>query len=182
MRMLNSLMGAIKGRKFSMKVNAEGKVLEVTGFKEMATSIADSMGLGEKEREQMLAKFNEQFNDKTVSDQFERVLYIFPNKEVKVGDSWQKTTTPGGAIGGKYVSNYTVKEIEGDMVTLEEKSKIDGGSPEMSMQGDITGELVVDSKTGLVVNADQQMTITTKGNDGKAMTIKGKTKIKGKAR
>jgi Family of unknown function (DUF6263) len=180
-KMLNSIFGAIKGRKFSMKVNAEGKVEEVTGFKDMAQSIVDSLHLGEKEKQQMIQQFSQQFNDQNIKDQFERVLYIFPNKEVKVGDSWQKTTTPGGVMGGKYTSTYTVSEIEGDMVTLEEKSKIDGASTAMNMKGNITGTLVIDSRSGLVVSADQDMDlkITT---DGKEMKMKGKTKIKGKAR
>jgi hypothetical protein len=181
MKMVNKLFSAIKGRKFSMKVNAEGKVEEITGFKEMAQSIVDSMGVDEKMKEQMQQQFSKQFNENNMKDQFERVLYIFPNKEVKVGDSWQKTTTPGGAMGGKYTSTYTVSEIEGDMVTLEEKSKIDGNSAAMNMKGDITGTLVIDSRSGLVVSADQDMDlkITT---EGKEMKMNGKTKIKGKAR
>jgi hypothetical protein len=181
MKMLNSLFGAIKGKKFSMKVNAEGKVEEITGFKEMAQSIVDSMGVDEKMKEQMQQQFSKQFNETSMKDQFERVLYIFPNKEVKVGDSWQKTTTPGGAMGGKYTSTYTVTEIEGDMVTLEEKSKIDGASEAMNMKGDITGTLVIDSKSGLVVSADQDMDLKM-STDGKEIKMKGKTKIKGKAR
>ena len=181
MKMLNGLLGAVKGKKFSMKVNAEGKVMEVTGFEDMAQSIADSMHLDEKKKQEMMTKFSQQFNEQSIKDQFERVLYIFPNKEVKVGDSWQKTTAPGGMMGGKYNSTYTVKEIEGDMVTLEEKSTIDGTSDKMKMSGDITGTLVVDSKTGLVVNADQEMVLTT-NTAGTEIKIKGKTKIKGKAR
>ena len=181
MKMLNGLLGAVKGRKFTMKVNAEGKVLEVQGFKEMAQSIADSMNGDEKQKEEMMSKFSQQFNEQNIKDQFERVLYIFPNKEVKVGDSWQKSTAPGGMMGGKYNSTYTVKDIEGDMVTLDEKSTIEGTSDKMKMKGDITGTLVVDSKTGLVVTADQEMIMTT-NSGGTEIKIKGKTKIKGKAR
>lgn len=181
MKMMNVILGAIKGRKFTMKVNAEGKVMEVTGFEEMAKSIADSIGGDAARRQKIMDGFNKQFSDKTVGDQFERILYIFPNKVVKVGDSWQKTTNPGGAMGGTYNSTYTVTEIEGDMVTLEEKSKIDGTSEGMTMKGTIEGTLVVDSRSGLVVNADQDMNITA-GEPGKAIEIKGKTKIKGKAR
>jgi hypothetical protein len=181
MKMVNRLFGAIKGKKFTMKVNAEGKVEEVTGFKEMAQSIVDSMGVDEKMKEQMQQQFSKQFNEQSLKDQFERFLYIFPNKDVKVGDSWQKTTTPGMAMGGKYVSTYTVSEIEGDMVTVEEKSKIEGASEAMDMKGDITGTLVIDSKTGLVVNADQDMDLIMNA-EGKEIKMKAKSKIKGKAR
>ena len=181
MKMLNGLLGAIKGKKFIIKANAEGKIVSVEGFKDMAASIVDSMHLDEAQRQQMMTQFGKQFNDQNIKDQFERVLYIFPNKEVKVGDSWQKITNPGGAMAGKYTSDYTVSEIEGDMVTLEEKSKIEGGSPEMDLKGTITGTLVIDSKTGLVVNADPDMKITT-SKGGQSITIIGKTKVKGKAR
>jgi len=104
MKMINSILGAIKGRKFTMKVNAEGRIEEVAGLAGMAQAIVDSTGVDEKMKEQMKQEFDKQFNEKNVKEQFERVLYIFPNKEVKVGDTWQKTTTPGGPMGGKYTS------------------------------------------------------------------------------
>lgn len=178
--MLNKVMAAIKGKKFSMRVNAEGEIQQVSGLKEMAESIVGSMGFDEKMKERMVQQLNQQFNDQNMKDQFERFLYIFPNKNVKVGDSWQKTTTPGGPMGGKYNSTYTVSEIEGDMVTLEEKSKIENTSSR-DVKGDITGTLVVDSRSGLVVAADQDMDLKINAG-GKEMTMKGKTKIKGKAR
>ena len=178
---VNAILGAVKGKKFSMKVDAEGKVLDVTGLQNMATSIVDSMGLNEAEKAQMIQKFSQQFNDKSIKEQFERVLYIFPNKEVKVGDSWTKTTTPSGPMGGKYTSTYTVKDIEGDMVTLEEKSTVNGAEEKVKMTGTINGTLVVDSKSGLVVSADQDINMTTT-TEGKTIKLKGKTKIKGIAR
>ena len=50
MKMMNQLFGAIKGQKFTMKVNAEGKVQEVTGFENMAKQIVDSWDLDEEEK------------------------------------------------------------------------------------------------------------------------------------
>lgn len=181
MKMINSILGAIKGRKFTMKVNAEGRIEEVAGLAGMAQAIVDSTGVDEKMKEQMKQEFDKQFNEKNVKEQFERVLYIFPNKEVKVGDTWQKTTTPGGPMGGKYTSTYKVTDIEGDMVTLEENSKIEGLSTEMNMKGTIAGSLVVDSRSGLVVSANQDMNMTI-NTEGKEVKVVGKTKIKGVAR
>ena len=44
------------------------------------------------------------------------------------------------------------------MVTLEENTKIESKEEEMiSLKGDMTGTIVVDSRYGLVVNADQDM-------------------------
>lgn len=182
MKMLNGLLGAIKGRQFTMKINAEGKVLEVLGFEEMAKSIVDSLGVGGAKGQQMIEQFNQQFNEESIKDQFERVLYIFPNKEIKVGDSWEKKSSSlGGVAKGEYNSIYTVTDIEGDMVTLDEKSTIKTNEEDAKMSGKILSKLIVDSKTGLVVSADMDMTITTQA-EGQSFDLKAKTKIKGKAR
>jgi hypothetical protein len=183
MKMVNRLFSAIKGRQFQLKVNAEGKVLEVTGMQELASSIIDSMGLDQdapEMKEKMREAFSKQFNDADVKSQFERILYIFPNKEVKVGDSWEKNTSMSGQMPAKYNSTYTVKEIEGDMVTLEENSKITSSNEKMEMDGKVKGTLIVDSRSGLVVSADQNMNITAK-MQGTSFDIKAVTKVKGKA-
>jgi len=67
------------------------------------------------------------------------------------------------------------------MVTLEENSKIEGLSTEMNMKGTIAGSLVVDSRSGLVVSANQDMNMTI-NTEGKEVKVVGKTKIKGVAR
>lgn len=183
LKLVNRMFSAIKGKQFVLKVNGEGKVLEVTGMRELAQSIMDSMGsMGDdpEMKAKMKQSFDKQFNEADIKSQFERVLYIFPNKEVKVGDTWEKSTSMGAQTPANYKSTYTVKDIEGDMVTLDEKSTIVGNNEGVDMDGKVKGTLVVDSRSGLVVSADQDMDITTK-TEGQTFTIKAKTKVKGKA-
>ena len=180
-KMINKMFGAIKGQQFTMKVDQEGKILSVDGFENIGKLLADSLDLNEKDRGDMMKQFNEQFNAKSTKSQFERFFYIFPNKEVKVGDSWQKNSEISGPAGGKYASTYKVTEIEGDMVTLEETTKIESEDEKINLKGDIKGTLVIDSKSGLVVSADQDMKMATDVG-GMKFEINGKTKIKGKAR
>ena len=180
-KMINKMLGAIKGQQFTMKVDQEGKILSVDGFENIGKLLADSLDLNEKDRGDMMKQFNEQFNAKSTKSQFERFFYIFPNKEVKVGDSWQKNSEISGPAGGKYASTYKVTEIEGDMVTLEETTKIESEDEKINLKGDIKGTLVIDSKSGLVVSADQDMKMATDVG-GMKFEINGKTKIKGKAR
>jgi hypothetical protein len=183
MKILNALFGAIKDQSFSMKVNAEGKVMEVTGFENMAKKIVDSLGIEGAEKEKMMQQFNKQFNAEQMKSQFERMWYIFPNKEVKVGDSWGKNTSLGNDQigGGNYKSTYKVTDIEGNMVTLEESTEISSKKGDMEMKGEIEGTIVVDSNSGLIVKADQDLTLKPVG-EGKGFEIKAKTKIRGKAK
>ena len=180
MGMMNKFFGAIKKQEFTMKVNSEGSITEVTGFDQMAASIADSLGLQGASREQMLQAFSKRFNGDAVKEQMERFLFIFPDKEVKVGDSWTKSSSQKGLMDAKYNSVYKVTDIEGEMVTVEELTTINSANPQTELAGEIKGELVIDSRTGLVVNADQDRKANTK-EKGNTVKITGKTKVKGKA-
>jgi Family of unknown function (DUF6263) len=177
--MMNRIFSGIVGKSFSMKVDDEGKVLQVTGFRELLQGMADSMGLDEEKKQQMMASLSDQFNEQTIKDQFGQVFTIFPNKEIKVGDSWDKSFTMGGKMPAKYTTTYTVKEIEGDHVTLATKTVIEGNG-EMAIKGNQTGTLIIDSKSGLMVNGEFDQEIETK-IQGMSINMIGKGKIKGKA-
>ncbi len=178
--MMKKVFSAIVGQSFTMKADEEGKILEVTGFKEMIVNMLDSLGLDSTAKLQSMAALNDQFNDETVKDQFAQLFYIFPNKKVKEGDSWVKTYSAGGKLPADHSTTYTVKEVEGDFVTLDAKTKIEP-TGDMMLKGTQNGELIVDSKTGLVVNAkfDQNISATM---ENFSMEITGKGRIKGTAR
>jgi hypothetical protein len=180
MGMMNKFFGAVKKQEFTMKVNPEGRITEVEGFDKMADSIADSLGLQGTNRDQMLQAFKKQFNADAAKEQMERFLFIFPDKEVKVGDSWTKSSSQRGIMDAKYSSVYKVTDIEGDMVTVDEITTINAGSSGSDLNGQIKGELVIDSRTGLVVKASQDLKANA---TDKAVPVKiiGKTKIKGQA-
>lgn len=179
MGMMSRIFSAIKGKSFSMQVDEEGKVLSVTGFDQIINGMVDSTGADENAKLQIRASLRDQFNEQAVKDQFAQIFTIFPNKKVKVGDNWEKHLQTGGKVPAKFLTVYTVKEIEGDHVTLNAKSNISSVGGEMLVTGDQTGTLLVDSKTGLVLNAefDQLMDTKVQGFDVK---ITGKGKIIGK--
>lgn len=182
MNKLNGLFSSLKGQEFTMKINSEGKVVSVSGMKEMADRIINNFGaeMSEAEKNEMRQQFDKQFSDEGMKGQFERFLYIFPNKEVKVGDSWTKTSSMGGDMPANYNSTYTVTEIEGDMVTLSEKSKVTSSDANMNVDGDVTGTIVVDSRSGLVVTSTQNLDMKITAG-GQSIGMKGITKVKGKA-
>lgn len=178
--MMNKIISGIVGKKFIIKVDEEGKVLEVTGFDKILTDMVDSMGVDENVRQQVTASLKDQFNDQSIKDQFAQVFTIFPNKEIKVGDSWEKSYNTSGKMGATFTTTYTAKEIEGDHVTLAAKTKISSNKDGGEITGTQTGNIIVDSNTGLMINAefDQQMEVKTQGQ---TVEVTGKGKIKGKA-
>jgi hypothetical protein len=178
---MTRMFAGIKGKEFTMKVDEEGKVLEVSGFEQIVNGMVDSLEVAEDIKMQMRASLKDQFNEQNIKDQFAQVFTIFPNKEVKVGDSWEKNWQMGGRMPAKYTTKYTVKSIEGDHINLAAQTNIGSDNDEMKIKGTQTGNLLVDSKTGLVINAafSQDMETKTREMDIKTM---GKGNIKGKER
>jgi hypothetical protein len=181
--MLNKMFHAIKGQEFEMVVTKEGKVLAVNGLEKIAENILSSVDMGEEFKQGMDASFKQQFNDAQMKEQFERAFFIFPNKEVKVGDSWTKEhAAPGGssAMGG-FKTTYTVSEIEGDMVDLDVKSDFSGMESQGSVKGSQSGTMTVDSRSGLIMSSDLDIEMEA-SEGGQSMKMKGKIKIRGRER
>jgi Family of unknown function (DUF6263) len=180
LEIMNKVMAGLVGKKFMIKVDEEGKVLEVTGFEKIINNMIDSMEMDDNTKVQVMASMKDQFSDQTIKDQFAQVFTIFPNKEIKVGDSWEKKYTTGGKIGAEYATTYTVKEIEGDHVSLTTRTNIgtDGGAQDI--KGTQSGNIIVDSKTGLMIKGefDQDLVVKAEGN---SILITGKGRIEGKA-
>ena len=178
--MMSKVFSGIVNKPFSMRVDEEGRVLELTGFDKIITDMIDSLGLDAQMKTQVLASMKDQFNEQTMKDNMAQLFTIFPNKEIKVGDSWDKSYTTGGKMAGKFTTTYTVKEIEGDHVTMSTKTKIGPIDNTTEIDGTQTGNIIVDSKTGLMINAEynQDIKVTTQGV---TVDIVGKGKIRGKA-
>lgn len=177
--MMDRIFAGIKGKEFTMKVNEEGKVLEVAGFDKIINGMIDSIGVDENVKMQIRASLQDQFNEQSVKDQFAQVFTIFPGKEIKVGDTWEKNIQTRGRMPAKYTTHYSVKEIEGDHVSLTAQTAIGSANNEMEIKGTQNGSLLVESKTGLVIDAEFTQDMETKLQD---MTIKitGRGTIKGK--
>src|SRR5436190_15569058 len=117
--LMNKLFSGIRGKKFNMTVNEQGEVMEVTGFDAIAKAMVDSLGLPDEYKEKMEATAKDQFNGDDIKKQFSQMFYIFPNKEVKVGDSWKTNNITSEKMPAKYNNTYTVKEIKEDMLTFD---------------------------------------------------------------
>lgn len=178
--MMNKVVSGIVGKSFVIKVNEEGKVLEVNGFEAIINGMVDSLDIDQNVKAAVSASLKDQFNEQNLKDQFAQVFTIFPNKEIKVGDTWDKSFSTSGKTAAAYKTTYTVKAIEGDNVTLDTKTKISQAEDGPQMDGTQTGTIMVDSKSGLLINAefDQTLKATMQGT---TVDITGKGKIKGKA-
>jgi hypothetical protein len=168
--MMGNMFRSMKGKSFTMKVDAEGKVIEVAGIDQLADEMVKSMNLPEEAKGMMQQSFKSQFNEESIKQTFSQAFSIFPNKPVKVGDTWNKDVSMGGMTAATMKTTYKVKEIGDNDVTLDVNSTVEMGEN----KGTQTGSMKVDQKTGLVTDGDLEQKFTG------AMASTVKVKIKGK--
>ena len=177
--LMQRLFSQIKGSTFTMKVDEKGNILSVTGFDEIINGVIGSAGLNEEMEIQMKASLKDQFSEGELKNQLANVFVIFPDKAIKQGDSWQRNYKITGKVPADLTTTYTVTQIEGDHVTLDAKSVIGPSGDGMQVKGKQSGNLLVNSKTGMVLNAAFNQEVETNANDMQ-VTINGAGKVTGR--
>lgn len=170
MQIPSRMFAIIKGKSFTMQVNDKGEVVSVTGFDKIGEAVVNEMNLPDEMKTMMRQNFQKQFNDDAVKQMFSQAFDVFPNKYIKVGDSW-KSSSNLTALKQDITTVYTVKNIKGSRVFLNGESKLK--SPDGKTSGVQTSKLIIDAKTGLMVDG----VFDQKSSDGQMTT---KSRITGK--
>ncbi len=132
-----------------------GKAMSKILGASMAT-IVDSKGNVHKYDLGGLADNSEMANNLTTGNSYT----VFPEGKVSVGDSWEADITPMKNSDMKSHTKYTLMKITKKTVVIEVLSTITANNFEdedMKMQGEITGEMIVDRKTGWTIQSDMDM-------------------------
>lgn len=166
MGIMSNMFYAMKGKSFEMKINNRGEVLSVTGLDELQQAMINSFGDDENVKQAMGQAFQSQFNEENIKKSFAQSFSIYPDKPVKVGDTWTKKMSMGGPMAADMNTTYKVKEINNGNVVLDLTSDLDMNGT----KGTSTGTMKVQPETGMVldatleqkVTAPMPMTITTK--------------------
>jgi len=182
--MMSNAFSGIIGKKFTMKVNGEGNIQSITGVQEFINGMVNSMGGGDQVKAMVQASLNGQFSEEKIKETFAPMFGIYPNKEVKAGDTWNSSyNLTSQAVQAK--TDYTLKSFEGDNAVLDVKSKMDplaGADNEnlagLKLSGTQNGTMKLNSKSGMVVDAELTQNFESSGSF--KMKMIGKMKMKGK--
>ena len=158
-QMVSKMFGVLKGKSFTMGVDEKGEILNVNGFDKIGEAMVNELSVPEASKQQVLTQFKSQFSNEVIKDMFSQAFNIFPDKPIKVGDTWQKQIK---GLDGKIVTTkYTLQEIRDGKVKLDARSK----SPI-----DQRSTFIVDVKSGLVTDG----TIIQKMEGDRKLNSKGK--------
>lgn len=188
-QLMQYIFKGMTGKDIILTIRPDGEVIKVEGFKEIIKNIFTDMGMDTlKEGKQIQQKLEESFSDEEIRKNFSDAFNILPNKEVKIGESWQRLGAGSviKEVKSKVMNTYTLEEIDGNIAILSLKSDLSidrtkaSSAMKVNMEGTQSGTLKVDITTGLVIESNIEQDISSVAddeNEAGSMKIKGTAKI-----
>lgn len=181
----------LKGASFTMTMAADGSIKSLTGIDRMLNNMASKMSKDSATIQTVKAALSKQFNSEGMKQTMESSLRIYPEKPVKVGESWTVDTKMQMTMPIETITKYTLKEVKDGIAylningTLVSKGNFQamGNEMETNLTGTNTGDAQLDIKTGLILNSHLRVeligTMQSMGQDIK-FELQGINKIVGK--
>lgn len=162
---VSKMFQSLKGLQITALVNDKGEVLKVNGSDELTKRL----GNGNTQIEETIKNM---ISDKTIKNQLEQAFKIFPDRKVKIGDTWatlMHIETPYKMTSDNI---YSLKNIEATNVHLgitgtlstngEQTMDVMGQEIKVLLAGTQSGSIVMDLKSGMTMSSS--LTQHLKGN------------------
>ncbi len=155
---------ALQGQTMSVVLAPDGKVVKVEGMEE----IMQRLGADEMQRQTIQSVLGED----AMKNLMQQSFGFYPEKPVKVGDSWTSAFTLKNPYIISGTSTYTLAKVEGTRAFINTVSSLktdstskmtaNGIEMELDLTGDVTGNTEVDIETGMPMITTVRQTL--KGN------------------
>lgn len=182
----------LKGATFNMVFGSNGEIKSVTGISEMLDGMVVKMTSDSSQLKQLKASLSKQFNAEAMKQTMESSFKLYPDKPVKIGDSWAVDTKVQMSMPIETNTTYMLKEVKDGIATLNVKGTLVskgnfetmGNNMETDLKGTNSGDVQLDIKTGMILNSHLRIEmfgiVKTMGQDID-FEIQGINKIIGKA-
>jgi hypothetical protein len=149
------------GREFTMQMARNGQIVGFSGLDQIMDNIQAELALPEAAAKD----FRERFGEDSLRQMLERVIVVYPDKPLRVGDSWSRRSVTDRGLSAIMENTWTLKSAKGGVAELEVRSKITP-NPEapptqvgpMSMSyklsGEQTGKVRIELATGWMIDGD----------------------------
>ena len=143
---MSKVLAGLSDKKFSAKITRKGIVQEVMGLEEMVKKATEGMPGGPAASEQISGSFG----DDGLAKNLETTTDIFPDGEVKEGDSWTKTQYTSTGLPLISTTTYTLKTMVDGVATIEVSAVLetDPENAQTSMQGLDATQFYEGTRTG----------------------------------
>ena len=168
---MSSILAEMLTHSFVVKMSPDGSISEIKNLEEMFASIFDSFeDIPELQRMQLSEQLQQSYGEDSFKGNIELVTAIFPDREVKVNDTWNNTVTLRSGMNMVLNNEYTLKEMNDEYAIIDVKStskteeqedfqNINGMPAKYNLNGTMSATIKVDSKTGWILESDMHQEI-----------------------
>lgn len=164
---------ALLGHSIDMRLAPKGTVLEVKGLDVLLRKMLDEIEIPRGiPSEEVEGQLREQFGDDALKGMMRNVVAHYPEKPVKVGDSWDQTVVIRQGFPMIIETTYTLRERKGGVATIDNRSTIrsnpDAAPLRYKLAGTQQGYMRVDEATGMTLSSEVtqtfDVTLVTEGS------------------
>lgn len=175
-----SIYKGMIGKPYTMKVDQKGKVLSVSGLDQIRKQIEASVKsqLTAEEQKFISEMLKNSLNEKAISAQFEETMNIYPDKKLKLNESWSDSQNINeGGLKGNSNLKRTLTNVDSNntKITVKGGQKLSGSDEQqgmkmsVNMDADVTGSIVLDTQSGWINN----VSLTKKETSKRTMEMNG---------
>jgi hypothetical protein len=153
---------ALVGESFVFKISEEGIIKDVGGVDALRTRMLKKLNLPEGERKVEIEKnFKENFNNETLKEQMAKMMAIYPQNPIGIGESWTKKVLTSKGVPALLDNTWTLKERKNGIAIVEVSSiiepnpeaqptKIGNVTLSYNVKGEQKGTIEIKEATGLI--------------------------------
>jgi len=154
---INKFFDCLIGKSLQIVVSPDGSVKTVTGFQPVMEDMQKVISSANETDRLITGMFIQMsFHEFAIKNSFEQSFKMYPDKEIKVGDSWSvDKSTSVARITNNVINTYTLKSISDDIALIDVNvvSLMKNESLNRELKEEQKGEIKLDTKTGLPVQS-----------------------------
>ena len=167
-----SIYKAMIGKPYTMKIDEKGKVKSVEGLEQIRKQIENSVKsqLSAEEQKFVSEMLKGSLNKEVISAQFEETMNIYPEKKLKLKESWSDTQNINeGPMKGSSNLTRTLTDVDtkNTKITVKGTQKLSGSEAQQGMKmsanasADVNGSILIDTQSGWInsVNLTKKETL-----------------------
>jgi len=154
---------AMIGKVYTIKVNQKGKVIAVDGLDAIRKQIESSVKgqLSAEEQKFVGEMLKNSLNKEVISAQFEETMNIYPDKKLKLNESWsdKQTIDQGGMKGNSDLTRtLTNVDTKNTKIAVKGTQSMKGSESQQGMSmsananADVSGSIMIDTQSGWINN------------------------------
>ena len=162
------------GKSFEMTLTNKGKVTSISGFDVIIRDLFENLPKSvESQKEQLSTQMEKAFGKDSFIQSMEAATAIFPEKPVRIGDTWMIETTVMSTMEYSISNVYTLKKVTDELYVVIAKGTItspenadfmetNGVLMKQELSGTSTSKISLVKSTGWVQNSEFKQNISGK--------------------